>query len=719
MADDGMFAPLPGAGRRRQAAADPWRPIVPVPDGAPPGPPRHPRGKPSGSWPYSDTAGKLLGYVLRFDLPGGGKEFAPATFCENTATGAREWRFKAWLVPRPLYGLDRLAKRPAAPVVVCEGEKAADAAHKLLPNHVVVASPNGAKSAGKADWQALAGRTVTIWPDNDDEGRTYAAAIAKALRGIAASVRIAAAPAGTPEKWDAADALSEGWNQTAAAALIAAAISADGAATTAGAASLGSGRGRPRQSDQLLDFLPEMELWHSPNREAFATIKVRGYFENWPVRSRDFREWLSGRCFTATGAAPASQATEDALRVIEGRAKHDGPEHPVFLRIGEHGGAVFIDLADAQWRVVRVTRGGWRVIDQPPIKFTRSPAMRPLPVPEPGGMIEELRSLVNVRDEADFKLIVAVIVGYFNPRGPYAILIIRGEPGAAKSSACRLVRALTDPNEAPLRLLPRDAENLIAAARNSRVLAFDNASSMPDWLSDALCSIATGAGYSARELYSNTGEVVFGGARPVMLNGIPDDLGSRTDLAHRAVVVTLQEMPHTERRTEQDYWRDVEAHLPRIFGALLDAVASALRHGDEIPPVLPRMADFAAWVSAAEAGLGWEKGEFIAAYLGNRKGAIEAAIEADPIGEAACRLVATRDWSGSPTELLTRLAELVPDTVSKSRTWPAANKLRGRLRRLAPALRERGIMLDLDGRANDSARTRIIGIRRDRAAEPA
>ena len=140
MADNGIFAPLPGRLRRSAAAAAPddWRPMLPVPDDAPPGPPVHKRrGKPSGCWTYRDAAGRLLGYVLRFNLPDGGKEFLPATFCHNAKTGAREWRFKAWPAPRPLYGLDRLGQRPIAPVVITEGEKAPDAAAKLLPDHVV------------------------------------------------------------------------------------------------------------------------------------------------------------------------------------------------------------------------------------------------------------------------------------------------------------------------------------------------------------------------------------------------------------------------------------------------------------------------------------------------------------------------------------------------------------------------------------------------------
>lgn len=293
---------------------------------------------------------------------------------------------------------------------------------------------------------------------------------------------------------------------------------------------------------------------------------------------------------------------------MEGRAKHDGPEYSVFLRIGGRDGAVFIDLGDAQWRAVKVTGEPqrWEIVDQPPVKFIRPPAMRPLRVPVEGGKIEEeLRDLVNVRDEADFKLFVAFLIGCFNTRGTYPILAVNGEQGSAKTTLCKLAWRLTDPNAAPLRMLPHNMDELIVMARNGYVLAFDNVSDIPNWLSDGLCSIASGGGHATGEHYSNFNEVVFEGYRPVMLNGIPD-LGLRPDFADRTVHVALKPIAAAERRSEAEYWREVEARLPLIFGAMLDAIAGALHNRDTVPPPVTRMADFETWVCAAEPALGWE-----------------------------------------------------------------------------------------------------------------
>ncbi|OYD85733.1 hypothetical protein CHT98_02945 [Azospirillum brasilense] len=183
-----------------------WEPLLPVPDDAPRAIPPHRLGKPSAKWAYRDANGDLLGMVCRFDRGDGGKDVVPLVFARNTATGETAWRWQAFPTPRPLYGLDRLAAHPDAPVLVVEGEKAADAAAPLFPGHIAVTSPGGSKAADKADWSALAGRRVVIWGDNDPPGRSYAEAVARlALAAGAPSIAMVQVPAGWPTAWDLAD----------------------------------------------------------------------------------------------------------------------------------------------------------------------------------------------------------------------------------------------------------------------------------------------------------------------------------------------------------------------------------------------------------------------------------------------------------------------------------------------------------------------------------
>src|SRR5215831_7176578 len=177
--------------------------VMPVPADAPAPPTTHPAlGRPNQSWPYKDADGGVIGYVLRFD-GADGKEFRPLTLWRDSVSGRLEWRWESWPPKRPLYGLQELADRPVAPVVVCEGEKATDAAGRLLPGFVVVTSPNGSKSADKADWSPLHGRDVVIWPDADLPGDEYAKGVSKCA-AEAKSIAVVSPPEAVKEGWDAA-----------------------------------------------------------------------------------------------------------------------------------------------------------------------------------------------------------------------------------------------------------------------------------------------------------------------------------------------------------------------------------------------------------------------------------------------------------------------------------------------------------------------------------
>ena len=154
---------------------------MPAPDGAPAPPARQPKlGAPARWWEYRDAAGRMLGRVYRFNPPNGGKETRSLVFGEHKRWG-RQWRWLGFPRPRPLYGLDRLAARPDAPVIVTEGEKA----------------------AGAADWSVLAGRRVTIWPDADEKSMPtrllrYWRSCRRRRRGRSSSSRKASPMVGMP-----------------------------------------------------------------------------------------------------------------------------------------------------------------------------------------------------------------------------------------------------------------------------------------------------------------------------------------------------------------------------------------------------------------------------------------------------------------------------------------------------------------------------------------
>ena len=184
--------------------------ISPVPKQAPEVPRTHPKlGKPSQVWAYRDVHGEVLGYQARFDRPNEAKEFRPLTLWKDHQ-GSLVWQWRGLPVPHPFYGLDRLAERPAAPVLVVEGEKCADVAGELLPDYVVVSWSHGANSVDKTDWSLMQGRNVYVWPDADEPGRTAMERVCQQCHQAgAASIRTVQVPDDVKSGWDVADLANE------------------------------------------------------------------------------------------------------------------------------------------------------------------------------------------------------------------------------------------------------------------------------------------------------------------------------------------------------------------------------------------------------------------------------------------------------------------------------------------------------------------------------
>ena len=457
--------------------------------------------------------------------------------------------------------------------------------------------------------------------------------------------------------------------------------------------------GRPSQATQIVGMaLTAVSLWHSDEGDPFATIEVNGHHENWPLRSRAFRNFLDYNFYRTEGTVPNSQARQGAIDTLSGMALYDSPEAKVWTRIAEHSGSIVLDLGNTDWSAVIIGPDSWIVTENPPVKFRRPKSMQPLPFPLHNGSVDDLRRFLNLGSDADWTLIQAWLVQSVFATGPYPVLTLYGEAGSAKSTAARVLKSCVDPAIAPLRSKPRNEHDLVIAARNGWVIALDNLSSLPIWLSDALCRLATGGGLGTKKLYSDSDESLFDVQRPIILNGI-SALAERGDLLDRCIPITLPVIGEDARRVEGDFWKDFDEAHPAILGGLLDTVSGALR---EVPNIeldrLPRMADFAMRAVAAETAQGWRPGTFVSAYSNNRAGANDAALESSPVATAVVNFMTPLDvWTGTATELLSKLKGLVDEATARRRGWPVDGaRLSAALRRTAPNLRSSGIDVQLD-----------------------
>ena len=319
-------------------------------------------------------------------------------------------------------------------------------------------------------------------------------------------------------------------------------------------------------TDLLLNVATAARLFHASDGTGFADLFIEGHRETWPLRSKRFQAWLRQQYYERTWDAPSPAALNAALNVLEAQAQFDGPQRKVSVRVAEQDGLIYLDLADEFWRCIEIGANGWRIAEDPPVRFRRSAGMQPLPLPLRGGSIDSLAPFLNLASENDFVLVVAWLLGALRAGGPYPILAIAGEQGSAKTVLSKILRAVIDPNVAPVRALPRDERELFIAASNGHVLAFDNLSGLPPWLSDTLCRLTSGGAFSTRRLFTDQDEILFAAARPVILNGI-EDIITRPDLADRAILLMLAPIAERQRRPENALWREFELARPHMLGA--------------------------------------------------------------------------------------------------------------------------------------------------------
>jgi hypothetical protein len=473
---------------------------------------------------------------------------------------------------------------------------------------------------------------------------------------------------------------------------------------------------RKTQADVLLELASGATLFHTPEREGFVDVLVGDHRETHRICGAAFRRWLRHQYYKSKKRGCNSDALKVAVETLDAKAIFESESRDVHVRVASYYDDIYIDLGDNGWKAIKVTKAGWSIVANPPLRFQRAPSMRPLPVPAKGGSIQLLRPFCNLSDNG-FTLFVAVLLAGLRPDSNYPVPTITGEQGAGKSSLARILTRLIDSRLPEQRSMPRSEEDLLVAAKGQHVLVFDNVSGLPDWLSDAICRLSTGGGAGKRRLYTDEDEVLLSGRRLVCINGI-EDVAVRPDLVDRAILLALEPIAEDKRRAEEEYNGAFDQAASKILGALLDGVVRGLRDlaTTQIADK-PRMADFALWAEACTR-LYWPAGTFLQAYRDNLAGSVELVLEGNPVGDAVRAFMADgAEWSGTASALLPLLTALIPEQAAKGREWPKRpDVLAGKLRRVAPALRRTGIHVAFV-RAGHT-RTRIIQIESRREAEP-
>jgi hypothetical protein len=412
-----------------------------------------------------------------------------------------------------------------------------------------------------------------------------------------------------------------------------------------------------------------------------------------------FENWLRHQFYLEKKTFTPATALRNCLSTLEADAHfRSSARREVYLRVAKLGDSVFLDLADPESRIIEVTASGWRIARDAPVRFRRSPHMAALPLPLPGGSIDQLRRFVNASD-GGFTLFVCALVDALIEGHPHPVIFLAGEEGTTKTTLAKVARALTDPNSGPAKSLPGTRRDLFVDVQNSYAVCYDNLSALSRSLSDAICMVSTGSAYSTRKNYTDSDLVVLGGqARPVMLTGLRNVI-SRPDLADRTIILPLDYVDPRRRMTEAEFEEQFALERPLIIGALLDLVAHALKNMPDVrPALLPRMADFARIATACESGF-TETGSFAKAYAASTAEATLTVAAEQPSGVvfAVLSFMETRSsWEGTATQLLDLLTtnDRTEERVAKAKTWPKDYRTFGvALAESASTLRRMGVVV--------------------------
>ena len=455
----------------------------------------------------------------------------------------------------------------------------------------------------------------------------------------------------------------------------------------------------------------QCQLKHDADRNAVAMIPMPSRREVWRVYSSGFEDWLRAAYWRAKEMGVPETTMKSALATIAAAGINDGEQIDLHVRAARCDDGYMIDLADEQWQAIHVTPQGWRVVNESPVYFTRTPSMRPLPEPQRGGDIGLLWQHTNI--PANRRVMVLTwLLDSFRPDTPFPVLELVGEQGSAKSTTQSVLRSLVDPNKVMLRGRPKTVEDVFVAAANNWLVSYENLSGLTPEQQDAFCTLATGGGFASRQLYTNGEEHVMETKRPVVLNGIAV-VATRPDLIDRVIHVDMPAIPADARRDDADTHAGWERDQPTVFAGLLDLFADALRI---LPTVTlsrkQRMADFERLGEAVARALGFEPGEFQRQYAELVRAGIDRALESNAVAQVLDKYFEERvspwNWQGTAGQLYDLLNyEPIPDRS----TWPKSPKgLADQLRRIAPAYRAKGIEISHLGHSREGALWRIAPI---------
>lgn len=595
-----------------------------------------------------------------------------------------------------LYNLPKVIESDT--VYIVEGEKCAEAVNNQ--GYTATTLDGGANSVWLNSYEDyLERKKIIIIPDNDKPGMAYAKRIKKNLPWAVIKIL-----PDLQEKEDIYDWLQAGHKMSEIDDLPEFTYESEDEDDEEG--SVDYSFDKRQQSMILLDVIKaeKPELFLDENNNPCIEVQIDKHKEIYAIDSRDFMLWAQRLFFQATKRAVGKESLKQVIDLICAESKfEDKPRFSLDTRVSKEQGAFWYDLTNNDWSAVKTTPDGWSIISDVPKMFRRYRHQLPQVTPQSGG---DLTLIFNHINMIKYQTLFACwLVSCFIPDIPHPMPIIYGEKGAAKSTACVLLKRLIDPSALSTLTLSNEERTLVVNLQQHYYLPFDNVSGISEKTSDTLCRAVTGSAVQQRKLYTNADDYIFTFKRCITINGI-NNVANRSDLLDRSILFELERVSKDKRKELQKVYDSFEADKPLILGAIFDTLMKAMSiYPTVVLDKLPRMADFCRWGYAIAEALGIKGEQFLQEYEANQVVQNTEAINSDVVAFLVVEYMRYKDnWTGRISKLFSELQ----DTAEKqginprSKNMPQSpNYLSRRINAVKSNLEAVGITYEINTKRSD------------------
>ncbi|MGA2418191.1 MAG: hypothetical protein ABSF55_03065 [Candidatus Staskawiczbacteria bacterium] len=439
-----------------------------------------------------------------------------------------------------------------------------------------------------------------------------------------------------------------------------------------------------KKTELLIDLAHEndAELFYDQYKDAFILLNINGQNKILKVRSGEFKKWLAHQFWKNRGEAASNDVLGNAINTLEGEALYgqESKMHRLSIRITEHENRIWFDLGNA--KAVCIDKTGWKIIENPPILFRQLNHQENQVEPKKSGNILQVLEFLNLKPSENPEkiseqqlLFIVSLVSKFIPGFPHPIDVFHGAQGSGKTTASKIVKELADPSIIKSLALSKDLREFVQTCSHHWFIALDNINSLSNELSDALCRVITGSGFSKRELFSDDSDIIYNFMHCIAINGI-NLAPQKADLLDRCLILELERIK--KFRDEKKFWGKFKETKAELLGAIFDIVVKALGHIDSAPNCeFMRLQDFGQWGCAISLALGYSAEDFLTAFKNNVALQNREALDSSSVAQAIILFMENRDeWRGTSDQLLVELNRVANQIASdaaidtRSKYWP-------------------------------------------------